>query len=297
VLRPARLLILSALVAHGWTLEPPATQNLPDPLTVVDKVAERLAAYYERAQHLICTERATVVPIGLRPNDPGFARTVVSELRVDIEAGDGDGRPEPRVRRKVLRVNGREPRARDATSRAGCTDPPPFASEPLAFLLPAQRGDYRFTSVRTARERDRPALVLEFSSLRRGHPILIEDELGHDDCFDWKGPLPVAGRVWIDAETYAVLRLERHLAGPTDVRVPPALQHNFGFEQWLTIDRDDLYIKFTEVAFAEPAEVLLLPAAIESQSIVRSGLQSSRRTQVFSGYRRFLTDGRVIKER
>lgn len=294
---PARIVILSALVTCSWMPGPAAGQDTLDPLTVVGRVAERLMAYYARAQHLICTERSTVVPIAVRSNDPGFARTVVSELRVHIEAADGDDAPEPRVRRKVLRVNGREPRARDATSRAGCTDPPPFASEPLAFLLPSQRGDYRFTSVRAVREGDRPALVLEFSSPRRGHLLLIEDELGHDDCFDWKGPLAVSGRLWVDAETYAVLRLERHLAGPTDVRVPPPLQHNFGFAQWLTIDRDDVYIRFGEVTFDEPREVLLLPESIDSQTIVRTGLQSTRRTQVFSDYRRFLTGGRVIKER
>ena len=49
------------------------------------------------------------------------------------------------------------------------------------------------------------------------------------------------------------------------------------------------------MAFTEPTEVLLLPQSIEAQTIVRTGLQSTRRTQVFSDYRRFLTGGRVIK--
>jgi hypothetical protein len=297
VLRPARVLILSALVTGGWTLEPRAAEDMLDPLTVVAQVAERLADYYQRAQHLICTERSTVMPFGDRSNDPGFARTVESELRIDIEAADGDDRPEPRIRRRIVSVNGREPRPRDAKSRAGCTDPPPFAAEPLAFLLPSQRADYRFTAVRTGRERDRPALVIDFTSRRRETPVLIEDELGHDDCFDWKGTLPVSGRLWVDAETHAVVRLERHLSGPTDVWVPPPLQRIFGSLLWLTIDRDDLWIRFTEVAFTEPAEVLLLPHSIESRTVVRSGLQSTRRTQVFSDYRRFLTGGRVIRGR
>lgn len=297
VSRPARFLILSALVTGSWTLAPRAAEDTPDPLAVVARVASRLTAYYERAQHLICTERSTVMPIAERSNDPGFARTVESELRVEIGTAESDRPPEPRVKRKVLRVNGREPRERDATSRAGCTDPPPFAAEPLAFLLPAHRDDYRFTAVRKTRERDRPVLVIDFTSPRRGDPILVEDELGHDDCFDWKGPLAVSGRLWVDAETHAVLRLERHLAGPTDVRVPLPLQRSFGFPPWLTIDREDVWMRFTEVAFTEPAEVLLLPASMESRTVVRSGLQSVRRTQVFSGYRRFLTGGKVIRAR
>ena len=137
--------------------------------------------------------------------------------------------------------------------------------------------------------------MISFTSPRRGDPILVEDELGHDDCFDWKGPLAVSGRLWVDAETHAVLRLERHLAGPTDVRVPTVLQRSFGFPLWLTIERDDLSIRFAEVAFSEPADVLLLPESIDTRTIVRSGLQSTRRTQVFSDYRRFLTRGKVIK--
>jgi len=141
------------------------------------------------------------------------------------------------------------------------------------------------------------ALVIDFRSPRRGDPVLVEDEFGHDDCFDWKGPLAVSGRLWVDAETHAVLRLERHLAGPTDVRVPPALERNYGFPPWLTIDRDDLWVSFAEVAFTEPTEVLLLPQSIESRTIVRTGLQSTRRTQVFSDYRRFITGGRVIRGR
>ena len=294
---PPRFLILSVLVACGWTLQLRAAYDLPDPLSVVAQVAQRLAEYYDRAQRLICTERSTVVPIDEHWTTKGFARTVESELHVDIDAANGDALPEPRVRRKVLKVNGREPRQRDATSRAGCTDPPPLASEPLAFLLPSNRDRYRFTAVRKTRERDRPALVIDFTSPRHGDPQLVEDELGHDDCFDWKGPLAVSGRLWVDAESHAVLRLERHLAGPTNVRVPRALERKYGFPLWLTIDRDDLWVSFAEVAFTGPAEVLLLPKSIDSQTIVRSGLQSTRRTQVFSDYRRFLTDGKVIRGR
>jgi hypothetical protein len=39
---------------------------------------------------------------------------------------------------------------------------------------------------------------------------------------DWPGYIAARGRVWIDAETHAVLRLERGLPGPVDVRVGTA---------------------------------------------------------------------------
>jgi hypothetical protein len=47
------------------------------------------------------------------------------------------------------------------------------------------------------------------------------------------------------------------------------------------------------VAFTNPDEVLLLPEAIDSITVVRGGLQSTRRTETFSEYRRFLTAGQI----
>jgi hypothetical protein len=61
------------------------------------------------------------------------------------------------------------------------------------------------------------------------------------------------------------------------------------------IERDDQTMRYKPVAFADPEEVLLLPESVESLIVVRSGLQSTRRTETFRSYRRFLTEGRVVK--
>lgn len=147
--------------------------------------------------------------------------------------------------------------------------------------------------------RERTALdtgrrVLDGSAGQAGsRPELIEDEYGHDDCFDWTGAVAVAGRLWVDAETHDVLRLDRHLAGPTDVRVPSGLQTKYRLPGWLTIDRDDVTLRFKPVSFSDPDETMLLPESIESLTMVRTGLQSTRRIQVFSNYRRFLVSSRL----
>ena len=289
------LLCTVALLASGWVVRTSTAADPPDIAALVARVGERVAAYYERAQRLICIERSTVVPIGTDWSSQGFARTVESELRVEIDGADDDGTvPAARVTRQIRRVNGREPRERDKRERAGCTDPTPLSPELLTFLLPGQRDGYRFTAVRNGRERDRAALIIDFASAQRtSRPELIEDEYGHDDCFDWKGPVAIAGRVWVDAGTHDVLRLDRRISGPTDVRVPDRLQRKYRFTPWLTIDRDDLTMRYKEVAFSEPDETILLPESIETVSVLRTGLQSTRRTQVFSGYRRFLTESRV----
>jgi hypothetical protein len=293
------LLVSSALAGSNWILLASAPVDRPDVSGLIAQVGERLAVYYQRAQRLICLERSTVMPISADWSTQGFARTVESELRVEIDPADGDSLPDPRVSRMVRRINGREPRNRDRTDRSGCTDPTPLSPEPLAFLLPGRRDEYRFTAVRDGRQGHRAALLIDFATSstgrRAGRPELVEDEHGHDDCFDWKGPVAIAGRLWVDAQTYDVLRLERHIAGPTELRVPEALQRRYGFPPWLTIDRDDLTMRYKEVAFSDPHEVMLLPESIESITVLRSALQSIRRTQVFSDYRRFLTGSRIIK--
>jgi hypothetical protein len=292
------VLVATALAGSGWIARASDAPARPDARAIVARVGERVAAYYHRAQQLICLERSTVIPVDSSWTIQGFARTVESELRVELDALEGDTLPSAQVTRQVLRVNGREPRPRDKKDRSGCTDPTPISPEPLAFLLPGHRDEYQFTSVRDGRERDRAALVIDFTSAERSsRPELVEDEYGHDDCFDWKGRIAIGGRVWVDAATYDVLRLDRHVLGPTDVRVPWPLQRKYQFAQSMTLERDDLTLRYKEVPFNDPQETVLLPDATESLTVFRGGLQSMRRTEAFSGYRRFLTDARIIKAR
>ncbi len=271
-----------------------APQPPPDLPGLLAAVGQRVASYYLRAQRVVCTNTATVQPIDWSNwSQQGFARTVESELRVELEAGQGDQLPAARLVRDILRVNGRLPRDSDRTSRSGCTDPNPLSPEPLAFLLPPERDNYRFTSLRSGREGSRAALIIDFTAAARvSQPELIEDP-EHEDCFDWTGPLETRGQVWVDAETYDVLRIDRHITGPVDVRVPVRLQRRYGFAMRVVLDREDVIMRFRRVAFADPDEVLLLPASMDSTTVVRSGLQSTRRAETFSDYRRFLTEGRM----
>jgi hypothetical protein len=198
--------------------------------------------------------------------------------------------------RKVLKVNGRAPRESDRKDRSGCTDPNPLTSEPLAFLLPARRSEYQFTAAGATTDRNRPALMIDFASVdRRSNPVLVQDPEGRDDCFDWTGHIASRGRIWIDATTYDVLRVDRGIPGPVDVRVPVLIQRRYRLENWVVIVRDDVTIRYEKVAFSDPEEVLLLPESIGAHIVVRGGLQSTRRFQTFSNYRRFVTKGKVVE--
>lgn len=265
---------------------------------VVTQIGERVASYYSRARNLVCLEYSVVQPISRTWSSEGLARTVESELRVESDGSDGARLPGARVVRDVRRINGRAPNERDKTDRSGCTDPRPLSAEPLAFLMPAHRDGYRFTSIRDGEENDSAALIIDYvSTIRKSRPELIEDELGHQDCFDWSGPVATRGRVWVDASTYEVLRVERRIAGPIDVRVPWTLQRRYLLPLSVVVERDDVTIRYKPVTFTDPHEVILLPESSESLTLIRTGLQSVRRSERFTGYRRFLTGGRVVSGR
>jgi hypothetical protein len=294
VRRTLPLLATTALLTSTVILRAGAVAESQDAAALIARVGERVAAYYQRAQQLICLERATVVPIEKDWSVQGFARTVESELRVERDGMDDGTLPAARITRQILRVNGRAPRERDKTDDSGCTDPTPVSPDLLTFLLPGHRDQYRFTTVREGREQNRAALIIDFASAGvKSRPRLVEDEYGHDDCFDWEGPVATAGRLWVDAATHDVLRLDRRINGPTDIAVPSPLQRKYRFDPYLTIDRDDVTMRYKEVTFTDPAETLLLPESIQSVTVLRTTLQSTRRTQVFSDYRRFLTASRI----
>ena len=63
----------------------------------------------------------------------------------------------------------------------------------------------------------------------------------------------------------------------------------------MVIERAESSIRRKRVGFRDPEETLMLPAAIDTLTVIRGGdSQRVRITQRFSDYRRFLTGGRVV---
>jgi hypothetical protein len=72
------------------------------------------------------------------------------------------------------------------------------------------------------------------------------------------------------------------------------IQRRHRLDPFVVLVRDEITIRYRTVAFSDPDEVLLLPESINTFTMVRGGLQSTRRSQTFSDYRRFVTGGRVL---
>ena len=288
----ASVVFASAVVAA----EPPKPAF--EVAAVLARVGERVAEYYKRVQHIVCAEKSTVQPIttSMSFSTGGFARVTESELRIESSPGEDGNASEATVVRTLLKVNGRAAREKDKTDAAGCTDPNPLSPEPLAFLLAKNQSDYKFAFAGYGKGKDGHALMFDYSAPGgKGEGKLIEDPNGHPDCWSWSLPAGIRGRVWIEAATYDVLRVEEHMTGPGTLRVTLDQQRKHSLPEWITIERYDKTIRLKMAEFKDPDETMLVPESIESLIIARNALQSIRKEQRFTDYRRFLTGGRIVK--
>lgn len=288
---------LTIVAALGVLTMGAAAQAPTDLDALLRHVGERLEQYYKRAQTVMFNEKRTVQPVGRDFAPVGFARVTEYELRVETDASaDGNDSPDANVVRQLLRVNGRPPREKDKNDRAGCTDANPLSTEPLSFLLPAHRSEYTFVSGGLGKGKDRNTLIIEFTSLKpEGKGELAEDPRGHADCFIWSMPVVTKGRVWVDANSYDVIRVEQRIGGIADITVPTRLTRRHNLEDRLVVERNDATIRYKTIPFHDPDEAMLLPESIDTLLLVRGGLESIRSKQTFSDYRRFVTGARIVK--
>jgi hypothetical protein len=260
-----------------------------DLASLLDRISDAVGRYYARAQSIICLEQVRMQSLGFDLlNDSSPARRLDYELRVAWEAATDGESPEPSVIRQLLKVNGRPPRAKD---EPGCMDPKAVSPEPLSMFLLQNQGDYIFTMAGTAKVNGRAAVMVDY----RGREVGPTKVTWNKDCFSMELPGRSRGRVWIDAETADILRVDEHLKGMIDYTLPPEHRH-VGTPLSVTVERLDSSVRYRPVAFEDPDEVLMLPASINTLTVVRNaGVPRLRTVQTFSQYRRFITGGRVVQ--
>ena len=280
-----------ATVAAIGLLTVSAGAQAPGDLTeMLTRVSDRVQQYYGRAQSIVSMERVFVQPLRHDLMPDGFGRVLEFELRVEWDAStDPDKPPEAHILRELRKVNGRVPRAKD---EAGCLDPKSGALEPLAMLLPHHRSEYNFVlngigSLKGMKDR-RPMMV-DYKSRTPG-PIAASWK---GDCVSIDAPGRTKGRIWVDEVTHDVLRLDEQLTTQFEYQVPKEHWGFVGPVVWV-VERADSSVRYRPVAFHDPEETVMLPDTIESLTVFRNA-QSYRISQAFSGYKRFITGGRVVK--
>jgi hypothetical protein len=266
-------------------------QASPDNLDqTLARVSERVQEWYGRAQSIVSLETVTIQSLRPDMTGDGLPRRLNYEFRVawDPESAAPGELPEATVLRQLVGVNGRPPRA---GSEPQCMDPRDVATEPLTMLLPQRRGKFVFSMAGQATVDGRRAVMIDYRSARPETPTIQWTK----DCVSLELPGRSRGRIWVDAESFDVLRLDEQLTGLFDFGVPREFSRA-GTPVSMTIERADTTIRYRRVSFENPVETLTLPASVESVQIVRgAGIQRHRIIQQFTGYRRFLTAGRIIQ--
>ena len=265
-----------------------AAQAPVDVGDLLARVGERVEESYHRARSVICAESVVMQPLRSDWTTEGPARLLEYELRVSWEPTT-DGTPSAAsVLRRLVKVGGRAPRA---DAEPGCMDPHAVSPEPLAMLLPDQRGEYVFSWTGSSRVGKRPAIVLRYRSRAVGKA----EATWKGDCVNFSLPGRSEGRIWIDPSTHEVLRFDESLTGRFDYPLPRE-RARYGAPPSFVIERADSSIRYRPVAFHDPEETLLLPERIESFQVIHgASVPRLRTTQTFSNYQRFVTETRIVR--
>jgi hypothetical protein len=272
-------------IVHG------AQSDAANDLTaLLARVGASVERYYARAQSVICLETVRIQSIGsdLMP-DPSFGRHLTYELRVAWDALTDGQPPQALVQRELLKVGSRAPRPKD---KPACLDPSAVSPDTLSMLLPINQSEFTFKLAGRTRFKGRDALLLDVQERQRG-PVTATPHEDRKDCWMVSIPGRTQWRIWIDAETSDVLRMDGRLTGWVDVTVP-ADRKSGRAEFPVVYERFDQSIVYGPVRFVDPDETLMLPTSADTLSAAR-GFLSYRENRKFSNYRRFITGGRVVQ--
>lgn len=283
---------VAVLAALGAQVSAAPDQRV-DLAATLHRVGERVERYFARAQSLVCLETVRLRPFGISSQDT-VGRTVESELRLSWDAADGDGgTPEAAMERQVLRINGSPPRKNDPND---CTTPEQNSTETpaLAMLRPSEHDEHVFSYAGMGRVDDRPAIKVDYRVKAKASVAvaMVEDR---EDCVSFDVDGGMRGRVWVDAETFDVLRLDQGLTGMVDIPLPRVVWFRSNRRAW-TMERMDTSTRFKAVRFENPDETLVLPVSVTAMTITRgSGTPQLWTITEYTKYRRFLTGARIVQ--
>ncbi|MDO8678595.1 MAG: hypothetical protein Q7R30_08535 [Acidobacteriota bacterium] len=267
-----------------------------DLAATLQRAGERVEYYFARAQSIVCFETVSLQPLSLGLSGDGPARTVQSELRLSWDPTADTRTPlEAKTLRQVLKVNGHAPRKNDYDN---CTSPEQNDTEtqPLSMLLPQQRVDYTFSIVGPAKQDGRAAILVAYR-MKAKPTVTVSLVDNNENCISYSIDGGMRGRIWIDAETYDVLRLDQGLGGLVDIKLPWQVARRSPDNGVWTMERFDSSIRFKPIKFSDPDETLILPVSASSLRITRrSGSPRLRTNTEYTQYRRFLTAGRVVPQ-
>src|SRR5215472_5403766 len=178
--------VLAAVSTSAQSIGSDAPMDLAG---ILARVGERVEAYYQRAQSIVCVESVQMQTMdnSLMP-DP-HTRRLVYELRVSWDkTSDGDEPTEANVLRTLKTINGKPPKD---GQEPGCLDPKPVSLDPLSFLLPQHQREYKFTYQGIGKVGNgRTGVMIDYAPAGKPPPEIV----WHDSCVSINLPQQTRGR-------------------------------------------------------------------------------------------------------
>jgi hypothetical protein len=276
--------------AAGAGARPAGDASKDSELTrILDGVAEGVKRYQTGLFRIAFTE--TLRREELREDmTPKRSREFVFEtvvLREPLSEDEEDFYPHAVRRLKTLDGKPAKPGSKaEREARAGVAS--------LSFLLPQHRARYVFTLEGEETIGGRRARRIRMLQPSEGEPR-VEWERGFVGL-SFRVFAPFVYLIWVDAETFDVLRYESHLAAPMEFDSPRAFGR-FGPSRHLRYAAQDYAVRFRRVQFKDPEQTLLVPDWAEWLTVIEGARQPRRRdTLRLSDYRRFRSDVNVVEE-
>jgi len=89
--------------------------------------------------------------------------------------------------------------------------------------------------------------------------------------------------------------MDQGLIGLIEIPLPRSILRRIGVNDHWVMERWDTTTRFKAVRFQDPDETLMLPVSTTSLKVTRgAGMPRLRTITEYSGYKRFLTGGRVV---
>jgi hypothetical protein len=295
-----KVVVLGVALLLGASARARAQESaLPTPVDerlarILERVGEGVARYQAELFRIAYTE--TLRHEELREDmTPKRSKEYVFDTivaREELSADEDDYYP--KTVRRLKTVDGKPAkRTKDREAAAGA------AVSSLLFLLPKNRALYRITLEGEEKVEGRAALRIRMLLPGEGEPRV-----------EWQSGVvgmrfyvfaPEVRLVWVDAESYDVLRVESHLDAPFEFDSPRTFSAGplgrFGPSRHLKYVARDYAATFRRVQFKDPEQALLVPVATEWLNVIEGASRPRTRTTLrFSDYRRYRSDVKVIEE-
>ncbi|MBV8857589.1 MAG: hypothetical protein JOZ02_11710 [Acidobacteria bacterium] len=294
--RRGLFLLLLALPACAPALaqEPGPTPARDERLErILDKVGEGVERYQAELFRISFTE--TLRQEELREDmTPKKSKEFVFDTLVSREAlSDEEDDYYPKTVRRIRTIDGKP------AKRAGRQDETAGAAvSSLVFLLPKHRGEFQFAFEGEEQFEGRRAYRIRILRPGEGPPRVEWDKrlVG----FSFYVLAPSLNFLWVDAETYDVLRYESHLVEPFEFEGPRPISLGFGrvgAARRFKYRVNDYAVSFRREHFKDPEQTLLVPVAAEWTHVIEGASKPRTRATIrFSNYQRFRSDVKVIEE-